>query len=57
MSEPVLAVPTLREFGPRWIEGHAKALRQKRTGIETKEMILRAHLYPAHVCATQSTAP
>jgi integrase len=39
--------PTLREFGPRWIEGHAKALQQKRSGIATKEMVLRTHLYPA----------
>src|ERR1017187_2825226 len=39
-------VPTLREFAPRWIEGHAKALRQKRCGIETKEGMLRRHNIP-----------
>ncbi|MGA7124188.1 MAG: tyrosine-type recombinase/integrase [Polyangiaceae bacterium] len=40
-------MPTLREFGPRWIEGHCRALRQKRTGILTKEHMLRRHIYPA----------
>ena len=40
-------VPTLREFGPRWIEGHCEALRQKKAGIDAKQIILRRHLYPA----------
>lgn len=40
------AVPTLREFGPRWIEGHCEALRQKKAGIDSKRIILRRHLYP-----------
>jgi hypothetical protein len=39
--------PTLREFGPRWIEEHAEALQQKRFGIESKRIILRVHLYLA----------
>jgi integrase len=47
-AEPALArVPTLREFGPRWIEGHARASRQKRSGIASKEGILKNHLYPS----------
>jgi integrase len=40
-------VPTLRAFGPRWIEGHCDALRQKKAGIDSKRIILRCHLYPA----------
>ncbi len=41
------AMPTLREFGPRWLEGHCEALRQKRADIDSKRIILRRHLYPA----------
>jgi integrase len=40
-------VPTLDVFAPRWIEGHAKANRQKPSTIYAKESILRAHLLPA----------
>lgn len=40
-------VPTLREFGPRFLDGHARANRQKPSGIAAKEMILRVHLVPA----------
>jgi integrase len=39
-------VPTLRDFGPRWIEGYARASRQKASGIDAKESILRMRLYP-----------
>jgi integrase len=39
-------VPTLREFGPRWIDGHARANQQKPAGIAHKETILRVHLEP-----------
>ena len=39
-------VPTLKEFAPRFIEGHARANRQKPSGIEAKESILRLHLLP-----------
>jgi integrase len=42
-----VAAPTLRQFGPRWIEGHCQALRQKKAGIDSKQIILRCHLYPA----------
>jgi integrase len=40
-------VPTLRDFAPRFLEGHARANRQKPSGIAAKEMILRVHLMPA----------
>lgn len=40
-------VPTLSEFAPRFIEGYARANRQKPSGIAGKESILRAHLLPA----------
>lgn len=40
-------VPTLEEFAPRFVEGHARANRQKPSGIAAKEMIVRVHLVPA----------
>ena len=40
-------VPTVKEFAPRFVEGHARANRQKPSGIAAKEMILRVHLIPA----------
>jgi len=40
-------VPTLNEFAPRFLDGHARANRQKPSGIAAKEMILRVHLAPA----------
>jgi integrase len=39
-------VPTLKEFWPRFLEGHARANRQKPSGIAAKEMIARVHLIP-----------
>ena len=39
-------VPTLKEFGPRFIENYAKANQQKASGIATKQSILKNHLYP-----------
>jgi len=39
-------VPTLEEFAPRFIEGHAKANRQKASGVQSKESILKTHLLP-----------
>lgn len=40
-------VPTLRTFAPRFLDGHARANRQKPSAIASKEMILRVHLLPA----------
>jgi integrase len=40
-------VPTLKEFGPRFVEGHARANRQKASTVFTKERILALHLVPA----------
>ncbi len=40
-------VPTLEEFAPRFIDGHARANRQKPSGIAAKESILTQHLVPA----------
>ena len=37
-------MPTLEEFAPRFIEGHARANRHKPSGIAAKETILRVHL-------------
>lgn len=39
-------VPTLKQFAPRFIEGHARANRQKPSGIAAKELLLRVHLVP-----------
>jgi integrase len=43
---PAKEVPTLREFASRFVDGHARANRQKPSGIAAKEMIIRVHLEP-----------
>ena len=43
---PLKEVPTLEEFAPRFMEGHARANRHKPSGIAAKETILRVHLIP-----------
>lgn len=43
---PKKEVPTLEEFAPRFIEGYARANKQKPSGIAAKESILRVHLLP-----------
>jgi len=45
-KQPPKEVPTLREFAPRFLDGHARANRQKPSGIAAKEMIIRVHLMP-----------
>ena len=39
-------VPTLPEFAERFLDGYARANRQKPSGIAAKELILRVHLVP-----------
>ena len=39
-------VPTLKEFAPRFMDGHARANRHKPSGIAAKESILIHHLVP-----------
>ncbi len=39
-------VPTLREFAERFLDGYARANRQKPSTIVTKESLLRVHLTP-----------
>lgn len=39
-------VPTLQEFEARFLDGYARANRQKPSGIAGKESILKAHLVP-----------
>ncbi len=49
MDGPALArkeVPTVNAFWPRFMEGHARANRQKPSGIFAKESIARVHLLP-----------
>lgn len=38
--------PTLREFAPRFLEGYAKANRLKPSGVSSKEVAIRVHLFP-----------
>src|ERR1700680_3913273 len=40
-------VPTLEMFAPRFIDGHARANRQKPSGIAATESIMKWHLVPA----------
>jgi len=40
-------VPTFEEFAPRFLDGYARANRQKPSGVAAKETILRIHLNPA----------
>ncbi|MGD9905655.1 MAG: tyrosine-type recombinase/integrase [Vicinamibacterales bacterium] len=39
-------VPRFQEFVPRFLDGHARANRQKPGGIAQKETVLRVHLVP-----------
>jgi integrase len=43
-EQEVKPIVTLRDFGPRFLEGYARANRQKPSGIASKETILRVHL-------------
>jgi len=45
-NAPPKEVPTLQEFAPGFLDGHARANRQKPSGIAAKEMIIRVHLAP-----------
>ena len=45
-DHPRKEVPTLQEFAPRFVDGHARANRQKPSGIASKTMILRLYLIP-----------
>jgi integrase len=38
--------PRSDEFGPRFVDGYARANKQKASGIHSKERILANHLYP-----------
>jgi integrase len=42
-----MEVPTLREFGPRYIENHATADRLKASTVDWIEKTYRNHLYPS----------
>jgi hypothetical protein len=44
--QPVKEVPTLEEFKDRFMDGYARANRQKPSGIAAKETILNVHLVP-----------
>jgi integrase len=44
--QPKKEVPSLEEFAPRFLDGHARANRQKPSGIVGKQSILNRHLIP-----------
>jgi integrase len=44
--KPRREVPTLEEFVPRFLDGYARANRQKPSTVSSKESILRVHLIP-----------
>ena len=44
--KPKKEVPTLKQFAPRFVDGHARANRQKPSGIAAKELLLRVYLLP-----------
>ena len=46
-DHPRKEVPTLQEFAPLFVDGHARANRQKPSGIAAKQTILSTHLIPA----------
>src|SRR5438552_1285650 len=46
LPQPKKEVPTLAEFNDRFLDGHARANRQKPSGIAAKETILNVHLVP-----------
>jgi integrase len=46
-TEETKEVPTLEEFWPRFVDGHAKANRHKPGGIAQKDVAFRVHLRPA----------
>jgi integrase len=45
-NKPRKESPTLRIFAPLFLDGYARANRQKPSGIASKETILRVHLLP-----------
>ena len=45
-AKPRKEVPTLAEFAEKFVDGHARANRQKPSTVVTKESILRVHLLP-----------
>jgi integrase len=44
---PAKEVPTIKEFEPRFIDGYARANRQKASTVASKQHIMRLHLGPA----------
>jgi integrase len=45
-TKPQREVPTVEQFAPRFVDGHARANRHKPSGIAGKESILKRHLVP-----------
>jgi len=47
LPQPKREVPTFEQFAPRFVDGHARANRQKPSGVAATESILKCHLVPA----------
>jgi integrase len=46
VNTAVKGMPTLAEFAPRFLDGHARANRHKPSGIAAQDSIVRVHLIP-----------
>ena len=46
LPQPKKEVPTFEQFAPKFVDGHARANRQKPSGIAAKENIVSVHLIP-----------
>ena len=46
LPQPTKEVPTVEQFAPKFLDGYARANRQKPSGIAAKETIIRVHLVP-----------
>ena len=46
LGKEVAGVPTLKDFATRFLDGYARANREKPSGVASKETILRVHLVP-----------
>jgi integrase len=44
--EEAQKAPTVREFAPRFLDGYATANRLKPSGVSSKEVAIRVHLFP-----------
>ena len=56
LPQPKKEVPTLEQFAPKFLDGYARANRQKPSGIAVKTTVLNVHLVPTPPRAIQELA-